>query len=91
MNVTREPIILSVITPKEGCKLVLRNSNIDRQEDNFVDAVEVISFDKLASRNLLNEADRFSFINKKTANKFFYREKKKQIKKKELTKKEVSH
>lgn len=37
--------------------------------------VEVISFDKLASRNLLNESDRFSFINKKTANKFFWREK----------------
>ena len=39
--------------------------------------VEVISFYELASRNLLNEADKFSFINNKIANKFFYREKKK--------------
>lgn len=45
MNFTREPIILSVITPKEGCKLVLRNSQIERQEDYFVDAIEVISFE----------------------------------------------
>jgi len=34
--------------------------------------VEVISFGELASRNLLNEADEFSFINKKIANKFFF-------------------
>ncbi len=38
--------------------------------------IEVISFDELASRNLLNEADKFTFINKKTANKFFWRDKK---------------
>ncbi len=38
--------------------------------------VGVISFDKIASRNLTSEADRFVFIDKKTANKFFYREKK---------------
>jgi len=37
--------------------------------------IEVISFFELASKNLLNEADRFSFINKKIANKFFWREK----------------
>ena len=43
--------------------------------------VEVISFDKLASRNLLNEADKFSLINKKIANKFFWREKQKKKKK----------
>jgi len=35
---------------------------------------EIISFDKLTSRNLINESDKFSFINKKTANKFFWRE-----------------
>lgn len=45
MNFTREPIILSVITPKEGSKLVLRNSHLEGQEDYFVDAVEVVSFD----------------------------------------------
>ncbi len=36
--------------------------------------VEVISFFQLASKNLLNEAEKFSFIDKKIANKFFYRE-----------------
>jgi uncharacterized LabA/DUF88 family protein len=35
--------------------------------------IEVISFFELASKNLLNEADKFSFIDKKIANKFFYR------------------
>jgi uncharacterized LabA/DUF88 family protein len=38
--------------------------------------VEVISFYELASKNLLNEADKFGFIDKKIANKFFWREKK---------------
>ncbi len=42
--------------------------------------VEVISFYELASKNLLNEADKFSFIDRKTANKFFWRDKKKQKK-----------
>lgn len=45
MNFTREPIILSVITPKEGSKLVVRNSHLEGQEDYFVDAVEVVSFE----------------------------------------------
>lgn len=44
MNFTREPIILSVITPKEGCKLVVRNSKGFGKEDYFVDAIEIISF-----------------------------------------------
>ena len=35
--------------------------------------VEVVSFYDLASKNLLNEADKFSFIDRKTANKFFWR------------------
>jgi len=38
--------------------------------------VEVISFEDIASKNLLNEAVRFNFINKKIANKFFWRGKK---------------
>jgi uncharacterized LabA/DUF88 family protein len=41
--------------------------------------VEVISFYELASKNLLNESDKFSFIDKKIANKFFWRDKKKDI------------
>ena len=44
MNFTREPILETVITPREGCKLVLRNSKGNGQEDYFVDAVEVVSF-----------------------------------------------
>ncbi|MBF8263683.1 MAG: hypothetical protein HW387_1348 [Parachlamydiales bacterium] len=44
MNFTREPIIETVITPREGCKLVVRSSKGINQEDYFVDAVEVVSF-----------------------------------------------
>lgn len=35
--------------------------------------VEVVSFIEVASKNLLNEADRFVFISKKIANRFFWR------------------
>ena len=44
MNFTREPILESVITPREGCKLVVRNSKSAGQEEYFVDAVEIVSF-----------------------------------------------
>lgn len=44
MDFTREPIIETVITPKEGCKLVVRSSKGAGQEEYFVDAVEVVSF-----------------------------------------------
>jgi len=44
VNFTREPIIETVITPRDGCKLVIRNSKGNGQEDYFVDAVEVVSF-----------------------------------------------
>lgn len=44
MNFTREPIIETVITPREGCKLVIRNSKGGGREDYFVDAIEVVSF-----------------------------------------------
>jgi len=44
VNFTREPIVETVITPKEGCKLVIRNSKGGGQEEFFVDAVEVVSF-----------------------------------------------
>lgn len=44
MNFTREPIIETVITPRDGCKLVIRSSKGNDQEDYFVDAVEVVSF-----------------------------------------------
>jgi hypothetical protein len=44
VDFTREPIIETVITPKEGCKLVVRSSKATGQEEYFVDAVEVVSF-----------------------------------------------
>ncbi|HSW87353.1 MAG TPA: hypothetical protein VLG49_07650 [Rhabdochlamydiaceae bacterium] len=44
MNFTREPIIETIITPKEGYKLVIRNTKGGGQEEHCVDAVEVVSF-----------------------------------------------
>jgi hypothetical protein len=44
VNFTREPLIETVITAKEGYKLVVRNSKGEGQEEFFVDAVEVVSF-----------------------------------------------
>ncbi len=44
MDFTREPIIETVITPKDGAKLVVRNSKAVGQEEYFVDAVEVVTF-----------------------------------------------
>ncbi len=44
MNFTREPIIETVITPRDGCKLVVRSSKGAQSEDYIVDAVEVVSF-----------------------------------------------
>lgn len=44
MDFTREPIIETIITPKEGYKLVIRSSKGVGQEEYFVDAVEVIAF-----------------------------------------------
>lgn len=44
MEFTRKPIIETIITAKEGCKLVVRSSKGAGQEEYFVDAVEVVSF-----------------------------------------------
>lgn len=44
MQFTREPTIETIITPREGFKLVIRNSKAGGQEDLFVDAIEVICF-----------------------------------------------
>lgn len=44
MDFTREPIIETIITPKDGCKLVIRSSKNGGQEEFFVDAIEVVSF-----------------------------------------------
>ncbi len=45
MNFTREPIIETIISPKEGCKLLVRSSQGGSgTEEYYVDAVEVVSF-----------------------------------------------
>ncbi len=44
MNFTREPIIETIITPKDGCKLLVKSSKNEGQEEYTVDAVEVVSF-----------------------------------------------
>ncbi len=44
MDFTREPIIETVITPREGYRLVVRSSKNTYQEEHFVEALEVISF-----------------------------------------------
>lgn len=44
MNFTREPIIETIITPKEGHKLIVRNSSGSGQEEYSVEALEVVSF-----------------------------------------------
>ncbi len=44
MNFTREPIIETIITPKEGHKLLVRNTKGSSAEEYIVDALEVVSF-----------------------------------------------
>lgn len=44
MHFTREPIIETVITPREGYRILLRNSKGNAQEEYTVEAVEVVSF-----------------------------------------------
>lgn len=46
MNFTRDPIIETVITPKEGFKLLLRASGVETGDEYQVDAIEVVSFGK---------------------------------------------
>jgi hypothetical protein len=43
MNYTREPIIETIISAKEGSRLVVRNSKRS-SEEYFVDALEIVSF-----------------------------------------------
>lgn len=44
MNFTREPIIETIITPRDGCRLIVRSSKSNASEEFAVDAVEVVSF-----------------------------------------------
>ncbi len=43
MNFTREPLVETIITPREGYRLLLRNSKGAGEEDLFLDAIEVIT------------------------------------------------
>lgn len=44
VNFTREPIIETIISPKDGYKLCVKSSRGASTEDYFVDAIEVVSF-----------------------------------------------
>jgi hypothetical protein len=44
VNFTREPIIETIISPRDGFKLLVRNSKGGGAEEYFVDALEVVSF-----------------------------------------------
>lgn len=44
MDFTREPVVETVITPKEGHKLIIRASSGNGEEQYSVGAVEVVSF-----------------------------------------------
>ena len=44
MHFTRDPIIETIMTPKEGHKLAIRSSSGTKSEEYLVDAVEVITF-----------------------------------------------
>ena len=44
MDYTREPIVETVITPKDGHRIAVRNSKNPGQEEFIVDALEVVTF-----------------------------------------------
>ncbi|MDB6080877.1 MAG: hypothetical protein JWO53_149 [Chlamydiia bacterium] len=44
MDFTREPIIETIITPREGYRLAVRSSKSLGQEEHFVESLEVVSF-----------------------------------------------
>ena len=44
MNFTREPIIETIISPREGYRLIVRSTKQTSDEEFTVDAVEVVSF-----------------------------------------------
>ncbi|MCH9610427.1 MAG: hypothetical protein S4CHLAM81_12710 [Chlamydiales bacterium] len=58
MQFTREPIIETIITPKDGYRLVVRPSH-GSGEEFFVDMVEVISFNALSFYRSLDKPKSF--------------------------------
>ncbi|MCI0382503.1 MAG: hypothetical protein L0207_05595 [Chlamydiae bacterium] len=59
MNFTREPIIETIITPREGYKLVIRNSKGGSREEYILDGVEIVSFGKSFFFRSLDRAKSF--------------------------------
>lgn len=44
MDFTREPIIETIIAPRDGCRLIIRNTKGGDYEEYFVDSVEIVCF-----------------------------------------------
>lgn len=44
MHFTREPIIETIVTPREGYKLLVRSSKLSGGDEYTVDALEIVSF-----------------------------------------------
>lgn len=44
MDFTREPIIETIIAPRDGCRLIIRNTKTGNNEEYLVDSVEVVCF-----------------------------------------------
>ena len=44
MNFTREPIIETILSPRDGYKLCIKSSKMSGSEELIVDAVEIVSF-----------------------------------------------
>lgn len=44
MDYTREPIVETIITPKDGYRISVRSSKVPGQEEYIVEALEVVSF-----------------------------------------------
>lgn len=59
MYFTREPIIETIISPREGYKLILRSSKHNREEEYSVDSVEVISFGNHSFYRSLDRSETF--------------------------------
>lgn len=59
MYFTREPLVETVITAKEGHKLVIRNSKGGGQEEFSAEAIEVISFGQSCFYRSLEKAKAF--------------------------------
>ncbi len=46
MDFTREPIIETIIAPRDGCSLIIRNTKGGNYEEYIVDSIEVVCFGK---------------------------------------------